>query len=586
MAFDDSCTGTSGPKHPADSSGTGSTNSSGCSSNTTALGTTGSGCNERPAGIPGCVEKVDGSGYCPVTTNDDQRCKPFQLTLNSDSCLIDQFVNEALNIGGAVLNVFKLLGVHEQCKTVDATGMGSPISNGDAPGYPASNAFDVFVTEWHSIQRGAGVTASAYLGYDFGEIKVGDGSRRRYGIEASVRKHITAIAIKQSSDSTKRVTRARVERSEDGIKWYGVAVVNLPDDDCLNTILFNSSVTMRYWRLRPIVFNGESTDYWGVKALQLFHNYIATNEDNIQDKIFLENRDRDYADESILLKGSYDLVDISSELSKFGIELPSQSLYLTVSFSACVAALGRPLIIGDIMEIPSEAQYSAEMRRIEKWMEVTDVAWSTEGYTPSWQPTLLRVILQPAFVSQETQDIFGDLAETSLADELGLVKNGDGENPIFQDYSDVSQEIQQQAKEMVPESGREISSTIRAWEEEEIAAAAAQGLPNLQRIGQNPTALYAEDAMPPNNAPFTEGTEFPSSPTHGDYHRMTYTGLSKDVPARLYRYSSSKGRWIFLEKDRRAEFDPNKPRLQEFLTARGRISNTEITKPNPPVCEE
>lgn len=558
MAFDDSCKGMVGPDHPAPG------------------GTTSK---------PGCVERPSGTGYCPEKTQDN-RCKPFQLTKNADSCFIDGLVNESLNIGGADLHVYKLLGVHEQCKLIDATGQGQAFSGGAAPGFPASNAFDVYATEWRSIQRGAGVTASSYLGYDFGEIKLDDQSRQRYGIEASVRKHITAIAIKQSSDPTKRVTRARVERSEDGIKWYGAAVVNLPNDDCFNTILFGESVTMRYWRIRPVAFSGGSTDYWGVQALQLYHNYVATNESNIQDKIFLENRDRDYSEDPILLKGSYDLVDVSSELSKFGIELPAQSIYMTVSFSACVTALGRPLIIGDIIEIPSEAQYSAEMRRIEKWMEVTDVAWSTEGYTPGWQPTLLRIVLQPAYVSQETQDIFGDLAETDLMGELGLVSGGDGKNLIYQDYSDISQEIEQQSKEMVPESGREGSNEIRAWEEEEVQSAINQGLPHLQRIGLHPTGLYVEDAIPPNNAPYTEGTEYPTSPSHGDYHRLTYEGLSKDVPPRLYRYSSSKGRWIFLEVDRRAEFNPGKPRLQEFLVSGSKRPHTHIVRDKPDFCED
>jgi len=558
MAFEDACKGTTGPDHPdpADQNGK-----------------------------PGCTPNAKGDGYCPPT-NADKTCSPFQLSENRDSCFVDSVVNEALNVGGAELHVYKLLGVHEQCKTVDATGKGQSISNGSAPGFPASQAFDAFVTEWRSVQKGNGVTASAYIGYDFGEIKTNDNSRRMYGIETSVRKHITAIAIKQSSLENNRVTRARIERSEDGVKWYGVALVNLPDDDCLNTILFRDSVPSRYWRIRPVVFNGGASDSWGVQAIQMFHNYIATDEENIQDKIFLENRDRDYADEPLTMKGYYDLIDIQTELSKFGIELPSQQIYMTVNFSACVAILGRPLIIGDIIEIPSEAQWSAEMRKILKWMEVTDVAWSTEGYTPGWQPTMLRVILQPAFASQETQDIFGDLAEQDIPDELGLVDKGDGRHPLYQDYSDVSQTIQAEAKDMVPESGRETSGTIRAWEQEELESAAAQGLPHLQRIGQNNEAIYTEDAMPPNNAPFTEGPEYPDDPQHGDYHRMTYEGLSKDVPARLYRYSTAKGRWIFLEKDRRAEFDPNKPRLQEFLTAPGRISNTKITKPTPPVCED
>lgn len=532
-----------------------------------------------------CTTNPDGS-VCP-STDADKRCSPFQLTQSRDSCFVDGVINEALNIGGADLNVYKLLGVHEQCKLVDATGLGTALSNGDGVGFPASNAFDMMVTEWHSQQTGSGVTAQSYLGYDFGEIKIPDQSRRVYGTGASVRKMITAFKIKQGANSQNRATRARLERSEDGVKWYGVQVVDLPDDDCLNTILLkNASVHNRYWRLRPIEFNGGNSDYWAVQALELVHNYKATHTRNIQDMILLENRDRDYADTPTLLKGSYDLIDINTELSKFGIELPAQSIYMTVNFSACVAALGRPLIIGDIIQMPSETQYSAELEPILKWMEVTDVAWSTEGYTPGWKPTLMRVILQPAYVSQETQDIFGDLAETTLADEMGLVDKGDGLNPNFQDYSDVSQEVTAQSKEMVPQSGREMSSTIRAWEEEEVQNAADQGVPNLQKIGLNPTGLYVEDAMPPNGKPFTEGPEYPDDPAHGDYHRLTYEGLSKDVPARLYRYSTAKGRWVFLEKDKRAEFDPNKPRLQEFLTSDTRTPHTNIIRPKQDECDE
>lgn len=114
-----------------------------------------------------CIETKPGSGkYCPPTT---PGCyTPFQLTENNDACIIDQYVNESLIIGGSVLNVYKLLGVHEQCKLVDVTGNGQAISGGDAPGFPVSNAFDIYVTEWRSIQLGSGITASSYIGYDFG----------------------------------------------------------------------------------------------------------------------------------------------------------------------------------------------------------------------------------------------------------------------------------------------------------------------------------------------------------------------------------------------------------------------------------
>jgi len=520
-----------------------------------------------------CTTAIPGKAFSA-----NPSCSPFDLQQgNAADRHIEGNVEEALNIAGAKLNIYKLLGVHEQGKLVDCTGRGIAISGGDAPTFPADNAFDKFVSEWRSVQRGVGVAASSYIGYDFGNIKTYDASRAAYGVDTSVFKHVAIIAIKQSSVAARRVTRARIERSDDGIKWYGVSVVLFPDDDCLNTIQFKHSVPSRYWRIRPLDFNGTtSDDLWGVAAIQMFHNIVATNFNNIQDKIFLENRDRDYAEDVIPIKGYYDLTDNLTELSQFGIEIPSLSMYLSVSFSTCIKHLGRPLVVGDIMEIPSEAQYSADLLKVLKWMEVTDVSWSTEGYTPGWQPTLLRIVAQPAYASQETQDIFGDLVEPP-PDETGLTLGDDGSNQLYQDYFDVSRTVEAEAVDAVPEKGADGSNTIRQFEQVDIDTAAKAGA-KITKFGLNPTGLYVEDAMPPNNAPFTESFEYPTNPSHGDYHRLIYEGLSKDIPARLYRYSTEKGRWIYLETDLRSQYNPVKPLLDEFKTSPDIADESSVTR--------
>lgn len=563
----DTCLGVSGPNFPVDRDGN---------------------LIVPPKGAQGCVPSVEGNGFVSPA-NFDLTCREFQLTNQpNDDRFHSNILEEALNIGGANLHVYNMLGVHEQSKLVDCTGKGNPISGGQLPNYPSTNAFDTYVTEWRSIQRGAtAIGASSYVGYDFGDIKTSDESRAMYGVDTAVYKHITALAIKQSDNENRRVTRARVERSQDGSTWYGVAVVILPDDNCFNTILLKDSVPSRYWRIRALDFTGGDNDVWGVQAIQMYHNYTATNTDNIQDKIFLENRDRDYNTEPITIKGYYDLVDVTTELTKYGIELPSQALYITISFNACVNAFGRPLIIGDIIEIPSEAQFSAKMEKLDKWMEVTDVGWSTEGYTPGWHPTLLRVIAQPAYVSQETQDIFGDLAPTK--DATGLMNGADGNSPIFQDFFDVSQTIDAYSKDAVPQKGAEASSHIRQFEADEIDAAVEAGNDHVTRTGLNPTGLYVEDGMPPNNDPFTETTVFPSTPEHGDYHRLTYEGLADDVQPRLYRFSMFKNKWVFLETDRRSEYDPTKPTLQEFIRKSPTRSVHEISHERQNIddeCEE
>ena len=526
---------------------------------------------------------VLGSGVpCPTA------CSEFSLTQigGKDNVFIDSVIGEALNIGAANGNVFKLLGVHEQGDLTDLTGNGFPIASGTHPVFGPGNAFSLFVEQqFHSIQKGPGVVASAFLGYDFGSIRSPSGreiySIGTYDCPTSIRKHITAITIQQGPNT---ITRARIERSDDGQLWRGVDVINLPNDQDPHTISFLNSVRSRYWRIRPLAFSGGAGDPWIVSALQL-HDYEATQLGNIQDKVWFENRNRDYQTEAITLKGTYDLLDTQTELSRFGIELPTQTMYFTLSFNDSVAALGRPPIIGDIIQLPSETQYSPTLEPILKYMEVTDVGWSTDGFTPGWVPTLLRLILQPMMATEETQDIFGDLAGSEV-DSTGLSDIDDGNHPVFQDYSEISQDIEAQAKNDLPQRGREVSSTVQFWEEEEIAGAEASAGVGLavRNIGAIPTATYTEDAMPPNDDPYTEGDQFPDTPSDKDWHRLTYSGLAQQVPARLYRYSAAKNRWVFMECDFRFLTKDLKPTINSHLRSQFRVPPQDITKHNTEGC--
>ncbi len=486
-------------------------------------------------------------------------CKPWDIVAQTKTNdLADSYSQETLNIAGAHINVHKLLGIQEQIRLFDITGNGTAISGGDAPGYPAINAFNKLNHTWFSRQSGPQVLESGYIGYDFGIIKL-PSNRQRYGIETSIRYEICTIRIKQSSDITSRVTKARVERSDDGMNWRGVAIVNLPNNDSLNTIYFKQSAPSRYWRLRPITFNGLECSSWGITALEL-HQHIATDISNIQDKILMENRDRDYGQEAILLRGYYDMVQANTDLQRFGIEVQA-SYSIKVNFNACVALIGRPIVIGDIIELPSEVQYNTNLEPIKRYLEVTDCTWDPGSYTPGWMPLLLLITAVPALASQETQDIFGDLAEK--VDSSGLFENG---TKLWQDFSNIDQAIKSKALEDVPERGSEGSNTIREFEQETLDEAAALGI-NLQQIGFNRTGLYVEDAIPQNGQPYTEGPTLPLTPKDKDYHRLTYVGLAKDVPARLYRFSGTKNRWIYLETDRRMEFNGQKAILEEYTTS-------------------
>jgi hypothetical protein len=345
-----------------------------------------------------------------------------------------------------------------------------------------------------------------------------------------------------------------------------VDLITLPDNGDLNTISFKHSAPCRYWRIRPTAFNGEGCDNWRVKHLELI-DFMATAPDNIEDKIFLENRNRDYADQPIMLKGHYEMADMNSELTKFGIDIPSMNLTLKINFISVVDALARPLVIGDVIELPSQAQFNAKMQRVKKFFEVTDVTWDSGSFTPAWVPTSLQVSIQPLLASQETQDIFGSFVGT--VDESGLFSiPTPPPETNYQKLDDITQTILAEHKTALPQRGDDLANTVREFTPEEVQTAKDTGFVGLLNMQPNSKALYVEDGLPPNGLPYTEGTTYPELPKDGDYHRLIYVGTAEKIAPRLYRYSLPKTRWIYMETDRRQQYQEDKPTTESLITSK------------------
>lgn len=510
---------------------------------------------------------------------DTEPCYPWQMTNQDEElCVIEDYIEESITIGGAEVNVHKMLGIYEQKKLIDETGMGEPISGGGHPNFPASNAFDYYDTEWKSEQVGQKVVGNAFIGYDFGPIRL-DNGRAKYSIETFVKRDISTIRIQQGCDSKNRATRIRVERSEDGKKWYGVTVLNVPDCEGAVTMRFNSSVPSRFWRIRALKFNGGLEDPWVIRAMMLSENEV-TDIRNIQDKIFLENRDRSYALEPITTKAVYTPVDYQGFLAKMGFNSPyNPEIFLfEFSFQKTIRQIGRPIVIGDILQLPSETFYTPQMKATLKYLEVTAVSWASTSFTPHWVPTTLRVVAQPAMASQETQDIFGKLTED--LDSLNTSDNNDGiRDKKFQDVHDIDQTIRAEANTAVPQKGQNYSSrqkfsnNLRDWIEGNVPGA------NIDKIDAGkPT--WGRDALPPNGEDYTQGDVFPENPKNGNYHRLTYDSVDRNLAPRLYRFSKAKNRWIYLESDHRYAGKQTKPMLTGFVSPPLEAPNSTVSDVN------
>lgn len=561
----------------------------------------------------------------------------------------EELAAENLNVSGAPVNVFKLLGVHEQGRLVDLVGNGTAIASSGTP----SNAFDSLAAAWVSDETGTQVTgAPAYIGYDFGVVKTSYGQDENApGVAAA--EHITTIKLTQSATTSTRVRQVRIERSNGGYKvdpaqvlftgtgngvfsgftsgynsgpgmfmvtltsptaftaayitnegvellgsglvnavfntprgsftiatgstpfavndsftapvtmdWYRVDVVNVPDVPVI-TINLKQSSASRYWRIIPLVFNGILTgDPWVVEKLELF-DYQATRLDNIQDQLFMENRDRDYANASIQLKAAYTPFDANSDLSKFGFQVADMFTF-TTSFATMVAALGRPIVVGDILEVPSEMQWDHNLKPVRKFLEVTDVGWFAEGYTTAWKPIIYRFMAQQLIPSQENRDILGT-ADT----QKYVVDDGSffaGIEQIQVGNLTATEANQAEAKQAVPEKG----TNVREF---------ASGENRFQAPGTyDGVGPYVEDGLPPDGQAYTEGFKLPDvgTATDNDFFRLNYDP-KLNIPARLYKFSSLKGKWIYVETDRRAQRSAHKPSQLEILNLSDRRSlNTKL----------
>ena len=561
----------------------------------------------------------------------------------------DQLVAEVLSISGAPVNIFKLLGVHEQGKLINVVGSGRAIGTGNT-----SMAFELS-SEWASPQLGLAVLQTpAYIGYDFGIRKTSyDQPENAPGVPAA--QHITSIRIKQNSDLTTRALQVRIDRSNGAffsdplkvtasfptssgkggigafrhgehsqlgafmvfatsptkftvaftsttattvlgeaivgkqfaaaegsftivaglvpfaandsfmmpieMEWLRVDVVNLPNIEAPALIRIKQSAAARYWRLVPTSFAGASTNKsWVVERLELF-DYQATRLDDIQDSLFMENRDRDYAKASVQIRAQYTPFDAVSDLSKFGFQM-ADIYSFTVSFAEMVRSLGRPIVVGDVLEIPSEIQYDQNLRPVRKFLEVTDTGWAADGYTTGWMPIIYRFQAQQLIPGQEHRDLLGTIDTQKYVIDDGRFFGGIEQ--IQTQPLTLTERNEGEAIKQVPEKG------INTREE-------ASGMNRFGQPGSyDGVGLYVEDGLPPDGNTFETGfNKLPdvAGVQDGTYFRLEYPP-NLQLAARLYKFSAIKNKWLFVEQDRRAANSSHTPSQRAILNMDTKLSPT------------
>jgi len=295
------------------------------------------------------------------------------------------------------------------------------------------------------------------------------------------------------------------------------------------------------------------------------HKYIGTDDGTtvkdhtqIQDLLFLENRDRKYDEDIYSIRGIYNVQDIDFDLSQFGLFLQNDTLFMTIHINSSVDALGRKIMPGDVLELPhlkdeyAENDYEVALKR---FYVVEDVNRAAEGFSPTWYPHLYRIKMKQILDSQEYKDIL-DLPMNEEAPEDGSLRDL---LSTYEKEMQINDAVVAEAEKDAAKSGYDVThlytlevsegkSNLQTVDDSEINVASSETVDALRntpsKLGYSGYLLGIDGA--PNGAPFGSGISFPDTAANGDYFlRIDF------LPNRLFRYDGK--RWIKMQDDLRMD---------------------------------
>ncbi len=301
------------------------------------------------------------------------------------------------------------------------------------------------------------------------------------------------------------------------------------------------------------------SEFFGISGTAVYvHRYLGTHSQDpnagpddlpgvtsIQDVLFLENRDRRYADDVIELRGLYNVSDIDFDMRQFGMFLQNDTIFIEIHLNDCLAKLERKIISGDVIELPhqrDDALLDPDAPAINKYYVVDDVNRASDGYSPTWFPHILRIKCSPLTGSEEFSDILDKQAKDPYGFDEGTLR--DILTTVGADMG-VNEAVVEAAKANV---------TRRNFETRQFYV-----VPGDELAGQYPW-VFAGDGNPPNGATLLgTGTVFPTNAANGDYFlRIDYK------PSTLYRKTANG--WAMQEVDyREAEWSAAHRLLKDFI---------------------
>jgi len=301
-------------------------------------------------------------------------------------------------------------------------------------------------------------------------------------------------------------------------------------------------------------------------------SYATQSEWNIQDILFMENRDRKYDTDVYVMRGYYSRSDNDFDLSQFGIFLQTGTIVMSFHYNDMIGRIGRKIMNGDVLELThlKDDDVATVEGSLKRYYVVGDCSWAAEGFSVLWYPHIWRCKLTPLVDSQEYKDILNQIKVTNTAGPKGTNTATGTLGDLmstYQNYININNSVVTQAEAEVPKSGYDVSkifsygsdkegntkrhpltsdSVIETSDNSTLNSSDATFSPTTE---QNPSGYLSGDGLAPNGLPVTAGVSFPLEPGQGDYHiRLDY------LPNRMFRFNGQK--WIKVEDVVRTKVGP------------------------------
>ena len=294
-------------------------------------------------------------------------------------------------------------------------------------------------------------------------------------------------------------------------------------------------------------------------------DYLNQSETNIQDLLWVENRDRKYSQDVYKMRGIYQRADQDFDLSQFGLFLQTGTIFMVFHLRDMVDTIGRKLIAGDVLELEHLKDYDALdgdlPAALKRYYVVGDASFAAEGFSPTWWPHLWRVKLNPLVDSQEYKDILNNIkAGPGTTTPVGQILS------TYDKFLNLNENIITQAEVDVPKSGYDTSpfynlatnpdgSPMGSYPDASMSGniTADNTTVTTDSGPLSPTSkvegYLTGNGMAPNGILTGSGVAFPVDGHEGDYFlRLDY------LPNRLFRYNGKV--WLKVEDNVRTTITP------------------------------